>query len=216
MATRITSDQLQKIWNVAGPTIRSLVARGQIIKGSDGLFDFHECMAFRKAQIGQYEVRTLLQSYGNKDSRTEPKINSMLSVDDILGEPQVKKPPTASKAPPLPDVDMSETINDALARTAELHNLRAEKLRADLTAAQTKSAVATGRYIDRAEVKDTLFKIGKLWESIYQAMPAKIAALYPDLEGRSEVRRMVEATNEQAQHALFSALKELTNEQSGN
>lgn len=89
MGRRVSTKQLAEIWIVTPERVGQIARAGKIHKGQDGLFDLDAAMTFRKQQISDQEVNTLLKTYGSRHGTTTGMkvLDHLLSAEEVLAEP---------------------------------------------------------------------------------------------------------------------------------
>ena len=102
MGRRVSAKQLAAIWLVTTERVGQLARAGKIHKGADGLFDLDEAVTFRRQQIGDHEVNTMLKSYGSRHGTvTRMKaLDHLLSAEEVLADDDGKQHDDGDLSPP--------------------------------------------------------------------------------------------------------------------
>lgn len=221
LPARMDPSELADLWGLTKARVHQFVREGRLTKGADGKIDTREALAFRAAKLATHRGQILDQRYGNRFkagdkaalSKTEQLTRERaFATDDPLALPDdddddplaLPEPETA----PAAMVEQPSGMDEALRRSNELADLRAQKLRAELARVELRRQREQGEVVARVDVHKAAYSAGKLVASILRNLPSEIAALFTDPETKSEVRAKVQQRVDQVQHALYTAGKE--------
>lgn len=204
---RLTTAELCKLWNLTDARISQLVSGGKIRRGPDGKFDRDECFAYRAWQMKEQQINTLFQSYGNAHGTYTPKVVDVLLGGDLLSDEEClglepSKPSTPQAA-----------VAEAVKQTSRLTEIRAKREEMQLDRLRVKHLREDGELVDRKEMYLAGRSAAAEIQSVLGNMAYDIAALFPDPETSSEVRRKVENLVDKAMFALARKFASLAKEE---
>lgn len=196
---KLPAREIAILFGVSEQRISQLKRKGVLKPDSANMYDRDEAKRQRGFQMSEHGVRVLMQTYGNGTGKVAPpKITPFtdMSAEDreALGI--------------APEETVVASPNSVVAAQTRISELREQKLRAELARAETRNARERGELVERAAVHTSFVEAGALIASILQNLPAEIAAIFADPDKKAEVRLKVQTRVDQAQHALYKALKD--------
>lgn len=191
------------LFGVSETRISQLKRKGLLKPDSDNMYDVAQCMQARGFQMSEHGVRVIAQEYSNGTGKVSPAkvvattVGGELSAEDreALGIPP--------EAPPV-----AASPNSAFVAQTRISELREAKLRVEFERAKTRAAKERGELVERAVVHSSFVAAGAMIANTLQNLPAEIAAIFADPDKKTEVRLKVQTRVDQAQHALYKALKD--------
>ncbi len=189
------------LFGVSEARVSQLKRSGRLKSDSENMFDVKDAIQMRGFQMSEHGVRMVAQMYSNKHGHLSPPKVTALTLDQELGledEPDevAENTPSVKSSPDSHFVQQSRLLDLRTQRAeseAELRRLRVDRER--------------GEVISRAEVQTAAADAAALIVTILQALPAEIAAVFAAPEQKREVRAKVQQRVDQAQHALWKAMK---------
>lgn len=197
---KLPAREIAILFGVSEQRISQLKRKGALKPDSSNMYDVKEAMNMRGFQITEHGQRVLTQTYSNATGKVSPpKIVPLteMSAEDREALGIEIDPATIAPSP-----------NSVVASQSRISELREQKLRAELERAETRAKRERGELVDRAEVHTSFIAAGALIANILQNLPAEIAMIFADPDKKAEVRLKVQTRVDQAQHALYKALKD--------
>jgi hypothetical protein len=194
---RLTRIELASLWKVTPERVTQLTTNGKLVRGSDGKYDTADVMAFRKHQLSKYEVNALFQSYGeNKPPKVIEHVGAEDEVDPLDCTPSV---PQA----------VSNPVTDALRKTSQLSELKAEEVRQRLRRIDRKMMQEEGLLIERASVQRTGLTIGTEIVNMLTTLEVELVEIFADEDTREDVRRKVKSVVLRCRSSIHDRLIDL-------
>lgn len=190
---------IAKLFGVSEQRISQLKRKGVLTPDSTNLYSVEQAMQVRGMQMQEHAVRVIAQEYSNGTGQVAPaKVSPLTQEDrealgievDVLDTSLVKPAPSGT-----------------FAAQTRLHELREQKLQAELDRARTRARREAGELVERVKVQSSYIAAGALIANILQNLPTELAAVFADPDTKAEVRRKVQTRVDQAHHALYAALK---------
>ena len=192
------------LFGVSEQRISQLKRKGQLTPDSANLYDVRQARELRGFQMSEHGVRVIGQQYGNGTGQiAQAKINPLNEVPEMSVEDR------EALGIEVDITTVAPSPNSAFAAQTRISELREQKLQSELDRARIRAAREAGELIERTQVHSAFVKAGATVASLLQHLPDTLAALIPDHEARAEVRATVQSQIDRVQHALFSALKDL-------
>lgn len=191
------------LFGVSEQRISQLKRKGALKPDSMNMYDVQQAMQMRGFQMSEHGVRVIAQEYSNGTGKVAPAKVNPTTVDPGLSDEDRETlgitvdPATIAPSP-----------NSVVAAQSRISELREQKLRAELDRAETRARRERGELVERAEVHSSFIAAGALIANILQNLPAEIASIFAEPDKKSEVRLKVQTRVDQAQHALYKALKD--------
>lgn len=192
------------LFGVSEQRISQLKRKGQLNPDSTNLYDVQEAMQLRGFQMSEHGVRVIGQQYGNGTTHVAPaKINP---VNDV---PAMSAEDAEALGIEVDIRTVAPSPNSTLAAQSRVGDLREKKLRIEIDRAETRARREAGVLVESAAVHTAFVKAGATVAGLLQNLPDTLAALIPDPEAKAEVRATVRSQIDRIQHALFTVLKDL-------
>lgn len=196
---KLPAKSIATLFGVSEQRISQLKRKGLLHPDNSNLYDVEEAMRVRGFQMSEHGVRVVAQQFSNgtgqvADAKITPLNGVELSAEDreVFG------------------VDMAQTRaspHSVVAAQSRLSELREQKLRAELDRAEARLKRERGELVERAGVYSAGVSAGQAIANILQNLPAEIASIFAEPDKKAEVRLKVQTRCDQAQYALFNALK---------
>jgi phage terminase Nu1 subunit (DNA packaging protein) len=191
------------LFGVSEQRISQLKRKGVLKPDSANMYSVKEAMQQRGFQMSEHGLRVVGQEFGNGTGKVAPaKITPINAVPEMSAEDR------ETLGIEIDEATVAPSPNSVVAAQSRISELREQKLRAELARAETRAARERGELVERAAVHTSFVEAGALVASILQNLPAEIAAIFADPDKKAEVRLKVQTRVDQAQHALYKALKD--------
>lgn len=204
---KLPAKSIATLFGVSEQRISQLKRQGKLHPDSANLYDVQEAMQLRGFQMSEHGVRVVAQQFSNGTGQiAHAKITPLNGVELSAEDREVF------------GVDMAQTRaspHSVVAAQSRLSELREQKLQAELNRAETRLKRERGELVERAGVYSSGVTAGQAIANILQNLPAEIAAIFAEPDKKAEVRLKVQTRCEQAQYALFNALKGYVDDDNG-
>jgi len=211
MAKRLNGAELAREWGVSRNRVFEMRRDGRLTRGEDGKYDLDEANRVRALALEKHGHKMLLVQNANRYGTTPAKAAALAQnltdeEADFLGLDPPSPPPSAA-----PVVGQTKDLaNAALAQTALIGQLRAQKMQIELNRAQQKADIEAGLYVLKTDVRRSGNDAGKIIAALLATLPTEIAALFDDPKMKDEVYARVSDRCDQMQHAMHRALSAAT------
>ncbi len=189
------------LFGVSEARVSQLKRSGRLSSDSENMFNVKDAIEMRGFQMTEHGARMVAQMYSNKHGQLSPPKVTPLTLDQELGlEDEADEAETEQHTVKL-------SPDSHFVAQSKMMDLRTQKLESEAELRRLRVARERGELISRAEVQTAASDAAALIVTILQALPAEIAAVFATPEQKREVRAKVQQRVDQAQHALWRAMK---------
>lgn len=200
---KLPAKGLSILFGVSEQRISQLKRKGILQSDANNMYNVAEALKARQLRATEHGARMVAQTYGNGTGQVAPpKVELTTAPAEVVLSPEDRETLGI-------EVDsLAPSPNSHFVAASRMNELKEQKLRAEIERVETRAKKERGELVERAAVQSSFVSAGQLISNIMQNLPAEIAAIFADPDKRAEVRLKVQTRVDQAQHALYSALRD--------
>lgn len=206
---KLPAKQLAILFGVSEQRISQLKRKGKLNPDSANLYDVQEAKQLRGFQMSEHGVRVVAQTYGNGTGKIAPPKVTPMNADVVLS------PEDREALGIEPNEQIAPSPNSHFVAASRITELREQKIKAEIERIETRAKRERGELVERAKVQSSFIEAGARIAAILQNLPAEIASIFADPDKKAKVRLKVQTRVDQAQHTLYTSMRDYGEDDAG-